>query len=299
MQLMGTIVPMVTPIGDDRTVDTDALERFTRSLADAGVHGFFPASSVGEFPSLTDEENRRAIEAVTGTVGDEAVVLAGCCDTSVSDTVAKVDTAAAAGADAAVVVTPYYLGTRQAGLERFFRAVADEANLPILMYNIPSLTGHRIDVETALSLADHERIVGLKDTSGNLTYHSRLIEETPEGFAVFQGATELATASLDIGADGLIAGPANVFPGATARCFEEHRAGRLTEARRLFREIIMPVVTATSDVPTAAALKFLLALDGRDVGGSLPPLPELTAGERDRLAACYEQVNPRAQVVEQ
>jgi len=299
MQLMGTIVPMVTPIGDDRTVDAETLERFTQSLADAGVHGFFPASSVGEFPSLTDEENRRAIEAVTRTVGDDATVLAGCCDTSVSDTVAKIEVASAAGADAAVVVTPYYLGTRQTGLERFFTAVADEASLPVLMYNIPSLTGHRIDVETALSLADHERIIGLKDTSGNLTYHRRLIEETPEEFVVFQGATELATASLDLGADGLIAGPANVFPEAMTQLYEEHRAGRLTEARRLFREITMPVVTATSDVPTAAALKFLLSLDGRGVGGAAPPLPELTAADRDRLTACYEQVVARAQVTGQ
>ncbi|WP_275689384.1 dihydrodipicolinate synthase family protein [Salinigranum salinum] len=294
---MGTIVPMVTPIGDDRAVDTEALERFTESLADAGVHGFFPASSIGEFPSLTDEENRRAIETVTRAAGDDATVLAGCCDTSVSDTVAKIDVAAAAGADAAVVVTPYYLGTRQAGLERFFRAVADEASLPVLMYNIPSLTSHSIDIETSRSLANHERIIGLKDTSGSLTYHSRLIEETPEEFTVFQGATELATASLDVGTDGLIAGPANVFPEAMALLYEEHRAGRLAEARRLFREIVMPVVTATSDVPTAAALKFLLSLDGRDVGGTLPPLPELTAPERDRLAACYERVDARARVV--
>ena len=291
---------MTTPTHrNQRSVDIGAVREFTRRLVDAGVHGLFPGSSVGEFPSLTADQHAALVEAVTDAAGGDVPVLAGCCDTSVDAVHDRIQTAADAGADAGVVVSPYYLGTTQAGLERFFRAVADESPLPLLLYNIPKLTGNRIDVDLAETLADHERIVGLKDTSGDLTYHHRVVEGTPSDFVVFQGATGLATASLDAGSDGLIAGPANVFPAELATLYEAYRRDDLSTARRLMREVVTPFVSATSDVPTAAAMKHLVALDGLDIGGPLPPLPELTDAQRESLAECYRTITADDQAVEQ
>nr|WP_276274018.1 dihydrodipicolinate synthase family protein [Halomicroarcula sp. GDY20] len=293
---------MATPTdGSDRSVDAEALRAFTRTLVEGGVHGLFPGSSIGEFPSLTTTQNRQIVQTVADAAGDDATVLAGCCDTNVDDILANVEAAADAGADAGVVVSPYYLGTTQDGLDRFFRAVADDSPLPLLLYNIPQLTGNELGVDLVTSLSDHDRIVGLKDTSGNLTYHHRVVEATPAEFAVFQGATELATASLDAGADGLIAGPANVFPEALAELYEAHQRGEFGAVRRLMQTVVLPVVSATSDLPTAAAVKHLVAVGGLDIGDPLPPLPHLTDDERAALTACYRDVAATLdeQVVEQ
>jgi 4-hydroxy-tetrahydrodipicolinate synthase len=296
MDASGIVVPMATPTRGDRyAVDTESLEEFTRHLVDAGVHGLFPGSSIGEFPSLTTEQNRQVVATVAETAGDDATVLAGCCDTSVDTVLGNVAAAADAGADAAVVVSPYYLGTTQPGLERFFRAVADDSPLPLLLYNIPPLTGNELGVDLVASLATHENIVGLKDTSGDLTYHHRIIEQTPPEFLVFQGATGLATASLDLGTDGLIAGPANVFPGAMVRLYEAYDRGDLATARRLMQTVVIPFVSATSDVPTASATKHLVSLAHLDIGGPLPPLPELSHDDRRRLSACHQEISTNLQ----
>jgi len=292
MDASGIVVPMATPTRDERhVVDTESLEEFTRLLVEAGVDGLFPGSSIGEFPSLTTEQNRQVVATVARTAGEDATVLAGCCDTSVDTVIGNIAAAADAGADAAVVVSPYYLGTTQPGLERFFREIADDSPLPVLLYNIPPLTGNKLGVDLVSSLATHETIVGLKDTSGNLTYHHRVTTQTPPEFLVFQGATELATASLDFGTDGLIAGPANVFPTAMVRLYEAYDRGDLETARRLMQTVVIPFVNATSDIPTATATKHLVGLAQLDIGGPLPPLPELTRGDRQRLSERYNEIS--------
>lgn len=295
MNLSGTVVPMATPThGSQRSVDVESLRQFTESLTDGGVHGLFPGSSIGEFSSLTATQNRRVVETVADAAGGETTVMAGCCDTSVDGVLAHIDAADSAGADAAVVVSPYYLGTTQPGLERFFRVIAEESSLPLLLYNIPQLTGNQLSVDLLTSLAGHDGIVGVKDTSGDLTYHHRVVAETPEEFVVFQGATQLATASLEVGANGLIAGPANVFPGAMATLYDAYTRGDLGLAQQLMREVVTPLVTATSEVPTAAAMKHLVRLDRQDIGEALPPLPRLSDVEQRALQATYQRVSERA-----
>jgi len=295
MQLSGAVVPMATPITTGREVDIKTLETFTDSLVDAGIHGLFPGSSIGEFPSLTREQNRAIVETVVDTAADRTTVLAGCCDTNVEDVVDHIDVAADCGADAGVVVTPYYLRTTQGGLERFFVRVADRADLPLLLYNIPALTGNRLAVETVRRLAGHPQIAGVKDTSGDLTYHHRIIAETPAEFLVFQGATQLAAASLDLGADGLIAGPANVFPRAMCRLYRAHAENEREEVSGLMREVVAPLIGAIEDVPTAAGIKHLIGYGGLDVGGPLSPLPPLADAKRDRLERTFDGVADRVE----
>mgnify|MGYP006283994071 FL=1 len=291
MQLSGTVVPMATPTtGRGGEIDVPTLEGFTKSLVEAGVHGLFPGSSIGEFSSLTTGQNRTVIEAVAATAGDRATVFAGCGDTSVQGVVDNVRAAAAADADVAVVVAPYYLNTTQEGLESFFASIADRSPLPLVVYNIPPLTGNAVELDTVETLAAHENVVGLKDTSGDLTYHHRVVRRTDDEFAVFQGATELAAASLALGADGIIAGPANVFPRHMVRLYEAHATDDHETVDRLMERVVAPMVSATNDLPTAAAIKHLVSVHGRNVGEPLPPLPTLTDAERDRLEQSYDGV---------
>jgi 4-hydroxy-tetrahydrodipicolinate synthase len=290
MLATGAIAPMASPVsGATGDVDERALRRYTEFLVDGGVHGLFPCGSIGEFTSLTPDQRRRVVEVVVDASGD-VPVYAGCGDTSLPGVAAHVDAAAAAGADAAVVVTPYYLSTTQSGLERFLRSVADDAALPVVLYNIPGLTGQRIAVETASALAVHENVVGIKDTTGDLGNLFDLVAETPADFRVLQGATDLAVASLDAGADGLVAGPANFLPAAVASLVEAHRDGDRETAARTMQETLVPVLRAMADVPTAAAVKHLVGVAGHDVGDPLPPLPELNPDDRALLERRFEQV---------
>lgn len=292
MDISGTIVPMATPIAGDG-VDEAALAEFTRSLVDGGVHGLFPGGSIGEFPSLTADQHRTLVETVVEAADDDTTVIAGCCATSISDVRARISMAAAAGADAAVVVTPYYLSTTQAGLRRFFERVAADAPLDLLLYNIPALTGNELTVNTVSHLADLDAIVGLKDTSGDLGYQYRVVEETPSEFAVFQGSTDIAGAALNLGADGLIAGPANVFPAELAALYDAHARGDDATVNRIQREVVVPLVSAYDDIPTAAAVKYLVRRDGLDIGDPLPPVVPVSPADEERLDAAYRAVVDR------
>lgn len=290
MDLSGTVVPMATPIergtGD---INKTKLVQFTNRLIEGGVHGLFPGSSIGEFSSLTPRQNRTLIETVA-EVAKSVPVFAGCGGTSVSSVVENIEAAADADADIAVVVTPYYLSTTQPGLKRFFTSVADRSSLPIVLYNIPPLTGNTIEIQTIKSLAEHEEIVGLKDTSGDLTYHHQVNERTPDDFILFQGATELAAASLELGSDGLIAGPANVFPEQFARLYDAYESNEHEIVSQLMNQVVAPMVSATSNMPTAAAIKHLVAVHSMDIGAPLAPLPALTESECERLEETYRRV---------
>lgn len=296
MQIEGTVCPMPTPTaGCDPKIDRESLRSYTRFLVDSGVDGLFPCGSIGEFSSLTPEQRRIVFEEVV-EAADGSPVLAGCGDTSVESVLGHVENAANAGADAAVVVTPYYLNTTQPGLERFLRTVADRADLPIVLYNIPALTGKCLSRELVTELATRDDVIGIKDTSGDLNYLYDVVRETPDDFFILQGATELAVASLKIGANGMVAGPANVFPGRVSAVFDQHQRGKVDRAQSIMNKVVNPVVSATADPPTAAAIKYLLSLAGHDVGRPLPPLPELTPPERAELESYYERITTLANV---
>ena len=295
MRFEGTIPPMVTPTeGREGGVDVSVLESYTEFLVEGGVHGLFPCGSIGEFPSLTREERRTVVETVVDSAGD-VPVLAGCGATSVADVVTLTEDAAEAGASAAVVVTPYYLGVDQAGLRGFYETVADRSPLPVVLYNIPQRTGVALEVETTAALAEHENVVGVKDSSGGMADFFRTVEETPEGFSVIQGLSMLALPSLDSDASGLISGAANVFPAALSALYEAHRAGEHDRAVTVANEVANPLVAAYADLPTAAALKHLLGLAGHDVGPPVLPLSGLDRDQREVLAERYDLARERAE----
>ncbi|WP_255197707.1 dihydrodipicolinate synthase family protein [Halorarius litoreus] len=294
MSLSGVYVPMATPTTGRRgELDEHALHEYTEWLVGSGIDGLFPCGSIGEFSSLTDEQRARTTEVVVDAAGD-IPVLAGCGDTSTDAVLNHIDAAADAGADAAVVVTPYYLQTTTAGLTTFFESVADAASLPVVLYNIPALTNQHLSVDAVAQLAEHENVVGLKDTSGDMTFVYEVCEATPDEFGVLQGATELALASLDAGCDGLVAGPANVFPGAVVELFDAYRAGDRSRAVSLMNTVISPTVSATSDVPTAAAIKHLLNFADRSIGKPLAPLPQLDQSQKRVLERSYRHISETA-----
>lgn len=290
MEISGVIPPMVTPTTADRSeVDKEALSSFTEFLVDGGVDALFPCGSIGEFSSLTYVQRRNVIETVVENSGD-LPVLAGCGGTSVGEVRNLIADTDNAGADAAVVVTPYYLPGTDDGFVDFYTRLAEESPLPIILYDIPSLTGSSLSVDVVAELATHENVVGIKDSTGDIIHHQRLIESTPESFQTLQGMAELAVSSLDIGADGFVAGPANVYPEPISDIYKAHQRGNRESAVRRWQTISNPIVTATRPLATSVGLKYLLRCRGRDVGGPFPPLSPPTPAARDRLDDCHKKV---------
>jgi 4-hydroxy-tetrahydrodipicolinate synthase len=293
MDLSGAIPPIITPKSNTQSeVNSETLSSFTQFLVEGGVHALFPCGSIGEFSSLDRTQRMTVVKTVIENA-DGTPVLAGCGGTSVPAVTESIADAEAVGADAAVIVTPYYLNADDDGLAAFYESVADRASIPILLYDIPSLAGNELTVEIVARLATHPEIIGIKDSTGDIIHHQRLIEATPDSFDVFQGMAELAVPALDIGADGFVAGPANVYPNAAATTYDAYRSGDRAEAVELWQEVLNPVVAATRPSATAAGLKYLLERHGRDVGEPFLPLTEPSDAQMQVLDRCYDRLSER------
>ena len=282
MEAHGVVPPLCTPLTSDGEIDTDALRTYTEFLETEGVHGLFPCGTTGEFASLTDEQAADVIETVSDA-RESIPVFAGCGHTSVEQVLEQIDTAAAAGADAAVVVTPYYMPATVEGMEAFLSRVADSASLPVFLYNVPSLTNYELSVEEVVTLSKHDRIVGLKDTTGDLLRFYDLLERTPDSFSVFQGDGTLALPSLGMGASGVIAGSANIVPGVMSQLFDSYEAGEIGHAHELMQRVVYPLIQLFNQYPQLPSIKFLVGRVSADMGEPLPPLPKLTSRQKRDL----------------
>lgn len=290
MDLTGLFPPMITPVIDESgAIDNEAVESFTQFLVDAGVHGLFPAGSIGEFPGLTREQRADLIKTVVESSAD-LPVIAGCGGTSLTRVRSLVSDASDAGADAAIVVTPYYFNATQEGLCSFYEILADDSTLPVVLYNIPRLTGQRLTRESISRLASHPDIVGLKDTSRDFEYFANIRRAVPDSFSMLQASPELAIPSLDVGADGLIPGPANVLPGTLVDLYEAHRANDRGRTNDILQTFLLPIMNTTRQLPSSPTYKYLVRKRGFDVGVPLPPLQPLTDAQRERLDTCYRDL---------
>jgi len=280
---------MVTPVTESGDVDREALRTYTNELVEGGVHGLFPVGSTGEFSSLTREQRSTVIEIVAEQSG-ERPVLAGCGGTSLANVKRYLSDAAAAGADVGVVVTPFYLETTQESLRRYYERLADDAPIPFYLYNIPQRTGICLGVETIAGLAERSEIVGIKDSTGDFTYCIEILDSVPDIFEVFQGIPTLAAPSLDLDADGVIAGPANIFPSLVSEFYDAYQLGDNDRVHQILQNVIAPIITTIQSIPSPVAFKYLLSKAGLEVGDPLSPLPSLSRAQRQRLNKCFQNV---------
>src|SRR4051794_6092970 len=163
------LTAMVTPFADDGTIDLAGAQELAASLVDRGAHdGLVVMGTTGESPTISDGEQRAVLEAVIDAVGDRAVVVAGVGTNDTAHTIENAQAAEALGADGLLVVTPYYNKPPQEGLYRHFTSVADSTDLPVMLYDIPPRSVVPIEIETLVRLAEHPRIVAVKDAKGDL-----------------------------------------------------------------------------------------------------------------------------------
>src|SRR6476619_2021064 len=289
--LRGAFTALVTPFTTDGDIDEAAFRRLVRWQVLARIDGLVPCGTTGESPTLTTEERERLIAATVEVVAerpsrDRVRVIAGTGTNDTRATIEATRRAAALGADAALVVAPYYNRPDGRMLEAHYRAVADEGGLPIVVYNVPSRTGTNVDTDTFLRLAQHPRVIAVKEASGNLEQIARICRDRPRDVAVLAGDDAWTLPVLALGGDGVVSVASNEVPGELVALCAAAAAGDWDAARRT-HERWLPLFLANfaggpTPVPVKAALTLMGLLEADAV--RLPLLP-LTLGSRADLLA--------------
>ena len=277
------LTAMVTPFAADGSVDLDAAASLATYLVDDLRHdGLVVSGTTGESPTTTDREKTDLLRTVLDAVGDRAAVLTGVGTFSTEHTVRLASEAAAAGAHGLLVVTPYYSKPPQAGLLQHFRTVAEATELPVMLYDIPGRTGTPITTDTMLRLAEHPRIVAVKDAKGDLAATAAVTAGCD--LAYYSGEDALTLPLLSVGAVGVVGTSTHFSAVGTRAMIEAYLAGDVQQALALHRTLL-PIYTGVFATQGVILVKAGLALQGRPVGGLRSPLVPATPEQTTALAA--------------
>ncbi len=280
--VFGTVsVAMVTPFDSEGELDLAAGRRLAAHLVDNGVDSLVLAGTTGESPTTTPEEKLALIGAVREELGDRVIIIAG---TGTNNTRTSVDMSVAAkeaGADALLVVTPYYSKPSQAGLVAHYRAVAGATDLPICLYDIPGRSGIPLEGPTIRELAEIPTIMGLKDAKGNFFQAAPLIRET--GLAWYSGDDPLNVPWLSLGATGVISVVGHAAPRLLREMMTSFEEGDLARVREINATTIDVLARQQAILGGATFAKAALRLQGIDVGDPRLPVASATAGQVDAL----------------
>ena len=262
---------MVTPFGKDGNVDYELLKKLIDHLLSTGTDGILVSGTTGEGPTLTEEEKIELIEKTVEYVAGRVPVVAGTGSNNTKGTieytnkVAKID-----GVDAALVVVPYYNKPDQAGMIAHFTAVADNVDLPIVMYNIPGRTGVTMEVKTIAELSKHQNIIGIKDCTG-IVNMAEIVANTPDDFLAFTGEDADALAARNVGAQGVISVASHLFGKEISQMYAANSKGDNEIAGELMRDLT-PKMKALFSHPSPSPVKAALNHVGIEVGGCRLPI---------------------------
>ncbi|GAA3827128.1 4-hydroxy-tetrahydrodipicolinate synthase [Streptomyces phyllanthi] len=280
---------MVTPFTAEGALDLDGAQRLAERLVDGGCDGLVLSGTTGESPTTTDTEKAELVRAVREAVGDRVHVVAGVGTADTRHTVELALAAEKAGADGLLAVTPYYSRPPQDAVEAHFRELADASGLPLVLYDIPGRTGTRIEPRTMIRLAEHPRIVAVKDCAYDLLGTQRVLAETE--LAYYTGCDEYVLALYAIGGAGYISTVANATPRHFRAVIDAFDAGDTDGAARLQRLTIpLTELMMGSGLPGTVTVKALLGRLGLPAGPVRAPLRPAGREATDGLVAAYEEL---------
>lgn len=275
---------IVTPFNEDNTINYDAMRRIAQRMIDGGVEGLIVAATGGESATLSLGERIELTKFMKAEFGSQVPIIVG---TGSNNTAASIETTKMieeAGADAVLLVSPYYNKPSQEGLYRHFKAIAESTSLPVFLYNVPGRTGVSIAPKTVKRLAEVPNIYGMKDASGNMDNLTTLLNTVPDRFRVYTGDDNLLVPALSIGVYGLISVCAQVVPNEIKTMMDLFKEGKLAEAaachRKLF-PILDVLFIASNPVPTKVALNLM----GYEAGIVRLPLTMPSKDQTEAIAA--------------
>jgi 4-hydroxy-tetrahydrodipicolinate synthase len=284
----GVLTALVTPFRDDAVDERALVDLVERQIA-AGVDGLVPCGSTGESATLSHAEHRRVVEVVVSATRGRVQVVAGTGSNSTREAIELTRHAKEAGADGALLISPYYNKPTQAGIVAHYATIAREIGLPLLVYNVPGRTASNVLPETLAQLADIEQVVGVKEASGDVVQISRAIAATPEGFSVLSGDDALTLPVLALGGDGVISTTSNVAPSEMVELVRAFRAGDLSRARDLHYRLL-PLFGALFAETNPIPVKAALSLAGLIRDEIRLPLTPLTEPNRERLRVVMKEL---------
>jgi 4-hydroxy-tetrahydrodipicolinate synthase len=277
----GTHTALITPFSQG-AVDEDALRAMVERQIEAGVNGLVPCGSTGESATLSHLEHRQVVEIVIEAVAGRVPVIAGTGSNSTREAIELTRHAKEAGADGALLLSPYYNKPTQEGIYAHYHAVATEVALPQLVYNIPGRTASNILPETLARLARLDHVVGVKEACGDLEQMTHLIARCPADFCVLSGDDALTLPLMAIGGKGVISTSSNIAPAQLVELVQAFAAGDVTRARKLHYQLLPlfdVLFCETNPIPVKAAAAEL----GWCQGEIRLPLTPITEPNRERL----------------
>jgi len=287
----GVFPAMTTPFHEDESIDFETLQDNARRLERAGVDGVVPVGTTGESATMTHDEHIEVVEAVVEAVED-VPVIAGSGSNNTREALELSRRAEAAGADALLLISPYYNIPEPDGMENHFRTIADEVDLPQIIYNVPGRTGRNIAVRTAVSLASHENVVGYKAASGDMGRICEVIERARnENFTVLSGDDGMTLPVIATGGTGCISVAANVEPERTVEMVHAALADEMDRARERHYELgplFRALFVETNPIP----VKEAMAMRGHHPRTMRSPLSYLDEQNRDHLREVLAALEP-------
>eukprot|EP00614_Pseudopedinella_elastica_P013565 CAMPEP_0172595224 /NCGR_PEP_ID=MMETSP1068-20121228/14790_1 /TAXON_ID=35684 /ORGANISM="Pseudopedinella elastica, Strain CCMP716" /LENGTH=497 /DNA_ID=CAMNT_0013393659 /DNA_START=133 /DNA_END=1626 /DNA_ORIENTATION=+ len=283
----GSLVALATPMMPDGSLDVGTLRAVLQWHKAEGTDGIVILGTTGEASTLTYEEKEEVMTVTREELGGSIPIVVGTGTISTEATISATKQAQRLGADAALVVTPYYVKPSQAGLAAHFTAVADACEVPLVLYNVPGRTGVDLSVETTVTLARHPKIVGLKDATGDNTRVGPMRTLCGDDFKLYSGEDAMARDYVLQGGDGVISVTANVAPGAVAKVMAMAKAGDGAGADKLDSTLAglhRDLFCEANPIP----VKWALARMGKTASGIRLPLVELNANFHSRLEAALQ-----------
>ena len=284
MQVHGIIPPVVTPMLANEDIDLAGLRKLIDHQIACGVHGIFVMGTTGECYSLSDEEKQQIVATAVAHVNKRVPVYAGTGAETTREAIRHTQMAEREGVDGVSVITPYFVMPNQGEIADHYRRIAAATSLPVILYSNPvTCGGLKIDPDTIAKLAQVPNIVGVKDSSGDLTNLIETVRLVPDDFAVLQGRDTLIAPALMFGARGAVPASCNVAPKLLVEIYESFVAGDLEKCQSA-QSRLSPVRLALMTGTAPGVVKQAMALCGFDAGPSRSPIAPLSPEKRQQLA---------------
>ena len=287
----GSLVAMITPFTESGKVDEKGINELVEFHIKNGTDGIVPCGTTGESPTLSHEEHKRVVEITINAVAGRIPVIAGTGSNSTREALDLTSHAKEAGADGALIVVPYYNKPTQKGLYLHYKEIADNVDIPIIVYNVPSRTGVNLLPETLAKLAELENIVAVKEASGNLEQMAQIVELCGDKITLLSGDDKLILPVLSIGGKGVISVVANIIPADVANMVREFEKGNYQTAQNIFISKVYPLSSAMFYETNPIPVKTSVRLMGLPAGNLRLPLTPMSDDNLAKLKSDLVKFN--------
>ena len=289
LDIKGSIVALVTPFKEDESVDFEKLEQLLEFHIANSTDAILVLGTTGESSTMTHEEDDEVVEFTVNKVNKRVPVIVGSGSNCTKDALEKSVKYEQMGADALLVISPYYNKANEAGMIKHFTTIADAINIPMILYNVPGRTGCAISEKVVAQLSKHPNICGIKEASGNIGYATNIARYVNEEFVMYSGNDDMITTMLALGASGVISVVANILPKETHEIVMDFLNGdvKASLAKQLkYLDVIHALFVEVNPIPVKQALNEI----GMDVGGYRLPLCEMSEANKEVLRKAMKEV---------